>query len=526
VEPLQQTSPPKPAPAITWSGPRPGVRDRDIAAETSHLKLNKPAEVRLHLQRRAPQNLRYHVRRGALRLVVLIAADMLAFGVMREVMRAVRDDQVLGSAAAQRIQAAFPGGFLNGWQFVIALFLGLLVTGNYGPGDKRRDPARLFAACALATALPLWTALFTRAVEEVLLQYAATVVLVWLGLVSERLTIDRIAARVRPPERNALDTLFVGPAADCIQAASSPAFATGTDYRPIGFVDVQIPPAPGALGQVSDISLLLAASGAQVLAVCGYLNDTQFRDVVDSGLAGGCQLLAVPRAAGIAGVHPTTVWRRGQPLVELTTPSLKGWQLFLKRMLDLVGSSLGLILLSPLVVLIGAAIKLESRGPVIFGHDRLGVNGRRFKCRKFRSMHRDADQRLRSDPELYAKYVANNYKLPEDQDPRLTHVGRLLRRTSLDEVPQLINVLRGQMSLVGPRPIVPEELERYGHGAAVFLSLKPGMTGAWQVNGRSRVGYPDRAAMDLDYARTWSLARDLLILARTIPVVLGARGAH
>src|SRR5882762_2935278 len=348
------------ASGVTWSGPRPGIRDRDIAAEASHLLSGKPAEVRLHLQRHAPENVRHHVRRGAVRLAVLIAADIVAFGVMRALVRAVRDEGVLGSTVAGGIQAAFPGGSLNGWQFAVALFVGLLVAGNYGQGDKRRDPARLFAACALATALPLWTELFTLGVQPVLLQYAATVVLVWLGLVAERLTINRIAAKVRPPEKDAVDTLFVGPAGDCFEAVSSPAFEMGTDYRPIGFVDVKIPPAPGALGHVSDIPLLLAASGAQVVALCGYLTDTQFRDVVDAALAGGCQVLSVPRAAEIAGVHPTTVWRRGQPLVQLTAPSLKGPQLVAKRALDLMGAVVGLVVLSPIVAVLAVLVKLGS----------------------------------------------------------------------------------------------------------------------------------------------------------------------
>jgi len=141
-------------------------------------------------------------------------------------------------------------------------------------------------------------------------------------------------------------------------------------------------------------------------------------------------------------------------------------------------------------------------------------------------MHRDAEERLRRDPSLYARYVANSYKLPEETDPRLTRIGRFMRKTSLDELPQLINVLIGDMSLVGPRPIVPEELEQYAHGAAVFLSLKPGMTGAWAVNGRSHIGYPDRADIELAYVRNWSLWRDLGILSNTVPAVLRGRGAH
>ena len=153
------------------------------------------------------------------------------------------------------------------------------------------------------------------------------------------------------------------------RAATGPAFTAGTDYRPIGFVDVQVPAAPGALGHVSDISLLLAASGAQAVALCGYLTDKQFQDVVDAALAGGCQVLAVPRAVEIAGVHPTTVWRRGQPLVELSTPIVKAPALLLKRALDLFVGTIGLALLSPLLATLAIMVKADSRGPVLFAYD-------------------------------------------------------------------------------------------------------------------------------------------------------------
>ena len=523
MEPVQQMPAPIAAP-VTWSGPRPAIRDRDIAAAASHLKLDKPAAVRLHLQRRAPVNLRSHVRRGALRLAVLIAADMLAFGVTRELVRAARDGQMFGSTVAQVMQAAFPTGTLNGWQYAVALFVGLLVAGSYGQGDKRRDSARLFAACALATALPLWTMLFTRGVQPVLLQYAATVVLVWLCLVAERLTINRIEARVRPPERDAVDTLFVGPAGDCLEAASSPAFETGTDYRPIGFVDVQIPPAPGALGHVSDIPMLLAASGAQVVALCGYLTDMQFQDVVDSALAGGCQVLAVPRAAEIAGVHPTTVWRRGQPLVELTAPSLKGWQLAVKRVIDLLGASVGLVVLSPLFGVLAAMVKLGSRGPIVFSQERVGFGGRPFKMLKLRSMVNGADAAKSSVAHLNHSGDPRLFKIRND--PRVTRVGRLLRRWSLDELPQLWNVLVGDMSLVGPRPFFESDLPLYQAHHFSRLGAKPGVTGLWQVSGRSDIlDFEDVVQLDTRYIREWSLLLDLEILLRTIPAVLRRHGA-
>jgi exopolysaccharide biosynthesis polyprenyl glycosylphosphotransferase len=494
--------------------------------EDTHLKLDAPAQVRLGLQRRAPANLRRHAQRTAARFVALVVADLAAFALMRELIRAVRDGALLGDWFSSEVQLALPSGYLNGWQFASALFMGLLVLGMYGPGDRRRDTGRLFLACALAAALPLWTMLWARGLEVVLLQYSLTVVLVWAVIVAERLTVDRVIARLRISERDTAETLFVGNADACVAAMAHPAFMSGKEYRGIGFIDVRSPAGVGALGTLSDFPLVLAASGAEVVVVCGFLTDHQFHDIVDHALAGGCQVLALPREMQVLGVHPTTVWRGGQPLVELTRPALKGRQLFLKRLLDLVGSAFWLAVLSPVIALIYAAIKLESRGPAIFGHRRLGINGREFNCLKFRSMHTDAETKLRADPALYAEYVHNNYKLPERDDARLTRVGRLLRKTSLDELPQLVNVLRGEMSLVGPRPIVPEELGQYGPAAAVFLSLRPGVTGAWGVNGRSRVGYPDRADIELEYVRNWSLARDLWILLRTVPAILTRRGAH
>jgi exopolysaccharide biosynthesis polyprenyl glycosylphosphotransferase len=490
-----------------------------------HLKLDGAAQVRLGLQRRASGNLRRHVTRAALRFCALLASDLAAFALMRETIRGLREGRWVDGWVAQEMQALLPAGYLSGWQLATALLLGLLLFGNYGPGDRRRDPGRLFLACALATGLPLWSMLWERQFHVVLVQYFVTAVLVWLGVLAERLILDWVIAKLRKPERHAVEALFVGDPDACSAAMASPAFAGSADYRPVGFIDVRSPASPGALGTLKDFPLILAASGAEVVVMCGFMSDGQFDEIVDYALAGGCQVLALPREKH-AGVHPTTVWRGGQPLVELTRPVLKGRQFFLKRVLDLGGAAFGLLLLSPLIALIWLAIKLESPGPGIFGHRRLGRNGRVFNCLKFRSMHVDAEARLEADAALHASYVRNNYKLPERDDPRLTRVGRLLRTTSLDELPQLINVLRGEMSLVGPRPIVPEELGQYESTAAIFLSLKPGMTGAWSVNGRSRVGYPNRADIELEYVRNWSLTRDLWILLRTAPAVVLRRGAH
>jgi lipopolysaccharide/colanic/teichoic acid biosynthesis glycosyltransferase len=198
----------------------------------------------------------------------------------------------------------------------------------------------------------------------------------------------------------------------------------------------------------------------------------------------------------------------------------------LKRAMDLPVALVLFVLLIPLLLGLAIVVRLTSRGPVLFRQPRLGRHGVPFDCLKFRSMHADAEDVLRRDPDTYAKYVDNGYKLPEGDDPRITPVGRILRKTSLDELPQLINVIRGEMSLVGPRPIVPAELNEYGRRAPDFLAALPGITGRWQVGGRSKVGYPQRAEIELDYVYGWSLLEDARILVRTVPAVLSRDGAH
>ncbi len=210
--------------AATWAGatsaPLPYVRvappvpppTSAPVKERRRARRDTPVGVRLGLQQRAATNLHRHVFRAVRRFAVLVIADLASFGVMRLVVRAVRVDAVLGERIATDVHAAIPPGILNGWQYAVALFVGLLVTGNYARADRRRDARRLFLGCALATALPLWMTVWTRGLEPVLLQYVVTTVLVWLGLVAERKTIDRIVVRVQGPWRNAAATLFVGPA--------------------------------------------------------------------------------------------------------------------------------------------------------------------------------------------------------------------------------------------------------------------------------------------------------------------------
>lgn len=198
-----------------------------------------------------------------------------------------------------------------------------------------------------------------------------------------------------------------------------------------------------------------------------------------------------------------------------------------KRALDLTVVLVLFPALLPLFVVLALLVACTSKGPVIFFQERAGLHGRAFRMMKFRTMREDAEARLRADPALWDMYVDNDFKLPAESDPRITPIGRLLRRSSLDELPQLINVVRGQMSLVGPRPVTSEQLGTYApdHREA-YLSIKPGVTGPWQVNGRSGVSYPGRVALDRAYAADWSVRNDLKILVQTPWAVLSRRGAH
>ncbi len=200
-----------------------------------------------------------------------------------------------------------------------------------------------------------------------------------------------------------------------------------------------------------------------------------------------------------------------------------GYEEALKRLLDIVLATLGLVATLPVWLVIVLAIKLDSPGPAIFVQQRVGLHGRHFRFYKFRSMYADAEQRL---AEVQAHNEIDGPVFKMRKDPRVSKVGAFLRRTSLDELPQLINVLRGEMSLVGPRPPLPREVEQYRPGDIIRLSVKPGLTCLWQVSGRSNVSFDQWMEFDREYVRNMSLWLDLQILLRTVWVVVSCRGAY
>ncbi|MCM2504066.1 sugar transferase [Aureimonas altamirensis] len=206
------------------------------------------------------------------------------------------------------------------------------------------------------------------------------------------------------------------------------------------------------------------------------------------------------------------------------TPPIGG---AIKRTFDLTAAVLALIILAPLFFLIGALVKASDGGSILYGHKRIGRNGETFRCLKFRTMVENGDevlqQHLRTDPQALAEWTATR-KL--QNDPRVTRVGQVLRKLSLDELPQILNIVRGEMSVVGPRPVVSEELDYYGPAAEFYLASRPGLTGLWQVSGRNDVSYAARVAFDTHYVQNWSLATDLAIIIKTVPAVVASRGSY
>ncbi len=195
----------------------------------------------------------------------------------------------------------------------------------------------------------------------------------------------------------------------------------------------------------------------------------------------------------------------------------------IKRAIDVIISLIGLILLSPIFLLLAIIIKIDSKGPVFFSHTRYGKNGKKFKMYKFRTMYENAQDMIKDFTPEQMKEWKENFKLKDD--PRITKVGKFLRKTSLDELPQIVNIIKGDLSIIGPRPVIEEELEKYGDNKDKFLSVTPGLTGYWQANGRSSTTYEQRMEMELYYIDHISPKLDVKIFFKTIESVIKKEGA-
>jgi exopolysaccharide biosynthesis polyprenyl glycosylphosphotransferase len=278
-------------------------------------------------------------------------------------------------------------------------------------------------------------------------------------------------------------------------------------------------------GDLDDVVEVVRRRGADAVAVTSaretaavYLRKLSWQ------LEGsGIELLVSPGLIEVAGPRLHIRPFVGLPLLAIEEPVFSGWKRVLKGALDRVGAALAIVLVAPVLLAIALAVKVSSPGPVLYRQERVGAYGRRYTMYKFRSMVDGADAKL---AELLEQNEGNGLLFKMRRDPRVTAVGRVLRRFSLDELPQLFNVVGGTMSLVGPRPPLPSEVERYDTSIRRRLLVKPGLTGLWQISGRSDLSWEESVRLDLRYVENWSLALDLLILWKTASAVLRSRGAY
>jgi len=322
-----------------------------------------------------------------------------------------------------------------------------------------------------------------------------------------------------------LRTLIIAPPSEIAAAEAALISDPALGYRPVGTI---MPDKAASLQDDELVDLILTRDADFVVISIGGGDPEAERVVLDALRRTGLPMALVPTLRGLPVIGFRQHYFLGHDIVMLVSSANLTQPLsrLLKAAFDQTAAIILLILFAPLLLVLALLVRADG-GPAFYCHRRIGVGGRVFDCVKFRSMVRDADgvlhRVLASDPAAAAEWAATQ-KLRND--PRITAIGRFLRRSSLDELPQLFNVLRGEMSLVGPRPIVLAEVARYGTDIEHYYAAKPGLTGLWQVSGRSDMSYARRVQLDVWYVRNWTMWHDIAILFKTIPAVFLQRGAH
>jgi exopolysaccharide biosynthesis polyprenyl glycosylphosphotransferase len=350
----------------------------------------------------------------------------------------------------------------------------------------------------------------------------ALFVVLFAGLMAGRAAARRLSGEITPPER----CLFIGPADEALRFREKIESDPATNAKLVAQIDLHNA-SPWAAPAVAEPSLADARELARQLEIQ--------RVIIAPHAAAGSDMLDLMRTFGAIGMRVSVIPAmfqvvgsavefddvHGVAVLGVRTFSLSRSSRLIKRIFDIVGASVALVLLSPLFAVLALLVKLTSHGPVFFHQERVGRGGRSFELLKFRSMVADAEER-KAELVDHNQAAEGFFKIADD--PRITRVGGVLRRSNLDELPQLLNVVRGEMSLVGPRPLIPQEDKRVVGWHRRRLELTPGITGHWQVLGSSRVPLDEMVAIDYLYVANWSLWNDLKLLLRTIPHVLTARG--
>ncbi len=435
------------------------------------------------------------------------------------------------------VDPAFQTDFVTYIPFCAALVAILFVVFHYsGVYRQRRDRTWLeeVYTIASATTMGVVTLIILNLIfgqlsySRLIFLYTAVLVTLLLGV--SRAVIYTLRRYLRRQGVLVDRVLLIGAGEVGRMIMRNIAARPGLGYQLIGFLDdnpVKNSTDIGrfkALGPLENFAKVLEQEPVDLAIIClpWQSHRTVARLLHQCDLA-GIKAQIVPDLFQLTKNQMQVEELNGIPLISTRDVSIAGWNLVFKRVFDVTLASLIALVAAPLGLLIALAIRLDSPGPVLYAQTRVGRNGKEFQIFKFRSMVVDADARR---AELAAQNQATGPLFKVHDDPRRTRVGRILRRFSLDELPQLINVLRGEMSLVGPRPNRPEEVAQYQDWHKKRLSVSPGMTGLWQVSGRSDLTFDEMVLLDIYYAENWSIGLDLSILLMTIPKVLLGQGAY
>jgi exopolysaccharide biosynthesis polyprenyl glycosylphosphotransferase len=405
------------------------------------------------------------------------------------------------------------------------VLVGLLGRGAYQAAHGRRDPGRIVTGIALALVAQVLISALPQQYALPLDFAALFSIFALTAILGERALVDKIVREIYAHGVGLRRAVVVGRSSD----VESVIVGLREDERIDHFIVGHVVPGPvhdpSALGTLVDLEAIVRKEEPAELILCSQLSQEAFRRVAQICVRNGVAILALPSwtKSNRGWAEPVVIGK--MPGFWLHPVRLEMPSLVLKRTFDIVFTSLGLVFALPVIALIGVAIKFDSRGPVFFKQRRVGLGGREFTMWKFRSMAYMAERR--HDDVAHLNHYGDGRLFKAQNDPRITRVGRWLRRFSLDELPQLFNVMMGDMSLVGPRPPLPHEVKRYEARHFVRLTVVPGMTGPWQVGGRNLItDFEEVVRLEQAYVEQWSFRLDLKIMVKTIGVMIKGEGAY
>ena len=494
-----------------------------IATARKHALAAHPAlKRRSTLRERRPRIVRRHTARVIRRLSVLLLGDVAAIFVARQLCFWFLDLVYLPALGLFGTALVSDGP-----RFAIAAALtigSLFITGAHSRHRTLNQAVRIFGGVFGAMTLYQIFAVASRQADWGDLRLIIeTSLILGSSLYLVRQLSEAFLHYFWPAQRGTAAAILIGSpeAAGRYERAIA---SHGGDYKVLGYVSPEKRKTKGYLGTIDDLQTIVAEHDAEAVVLCADLPTPVVGRLVENCLMLGCQILYPAGAIHIENVQPKIVWFQDQPFFELGSPVLQAKALVSKRILDFLLSGILIVLLSPLLVLMAIAIRLDSPGPAFFVQERAGLGGKRFRMIKFRTMRMEAD--ADKDQLEHLNHSGDRRLFKIRNDPRTTKFGRFLRRWSLDELPQLFNVLKGEMSLVGPRPFFEADFAIYEDHHFRRLDAKPGITGLWQVSGRSEIlHFEDVIFLDRQYIERWSFWLDVSILFRTIPAVLRRTGA-